>query len=58
MKIAVLALQGDFAEHAAVFERMNCEILFLRQLKDLQQQFDALAFEALEGVGRGTGPLV
>ena len=53
MKIAVLALQGDFAEHAAVFERMNCEILFLRQLKDLQQQFDAIILPGGESTVQG-----
>ena len=40
MRIAVLALQGDFAEHEAVFHRLNVPTCQLRQKSDLELDFD------------------
>lgn len=42
MRIAILALQGAFAEHAAVLDRLGVEHFEIRQKKDLEQQFDGL----------------
>ena len=42
MKIAVLALQGDFAEHAEAAERLGIETLLLRNRRDLLADFDAV----------------
>ena len=42
MRIAVLALQGDFAEHESVFKRMNIPTCQLRKKQDLSMEFDAL----------------
>lgn len=42
MKIAILALQGAFAEHAAVLDRLGVEHFEIRQRKDLEQHFDGL----------------
>lgn len=40
--VAVLALQGAFAEHKTKLARLGCNTLELRQASDLQQPFDAL----------------
>lgn len=40
--VAILALQGAFAEHATKLARLGCNTLELRQASDLQQHFDAL----------------
>ena len=53
MRIAVLALQGDFAEHEAVFKRLNVETCQLRQKKDLEQNFDALVLPGGESTVQG-----
>jgi len=42
MRIAVLALQGAFAEHEQTLHRFGIETFQIRQLKDWQQQKDAL----------------
>ena len=42
MKIAILALQGDFAEHEAVFRKLGISTCQLRKKSDLDQKFDAL----------------
>jgi len=42
MKIAVLALQGAFAEHEQMLRRMNIETFQVRQLRDWQQSMDGL----------------
>lgn len=42
MRIAILALQGAFAEHAAVLDRLGVEHFEIRQRKDLEQPFDGL----------------
>ena len=42
MKIAVLALQGDFIEHEQVLRRLDVETFQVRQLSDWQQSKDGL----------------
>ena len=53
MRIAVLALQGDFAEHEAMFQRLGVETCQLRQKSDLQQPFDALVLPGGESTVQG-----
>ena len=53
MQIAVLALQGDFAEHEAVFHRMNIPTCQLRQKSDLEKDFDAVIFPGGESTVQG-----
>lgn len=42
MTIAVLALQGAFAEHEKVLDRLSVSHIELRQAGDLKKPFDAL----------------
>lgn len=42
MTVAVLALQGAFAEHEHSLERLGVECFEIRQKKDLEREFDAL----------------
>lgn len=42
MRIAILALQGAFIEHAAVLDRLGVEHFEIRQKKDLELPFDGL----------------
>jgi 5'-phosphate synthase pdxT subunit len=42
MRIGILALQGAFAEHAAVLERLRVDHFEIRQRKDLDQPLDGL----------------
>ena len=53
MQIAVLALQGDFAEHEAVFQRMNIPTCQLRQKSDLAKDFDAVILPGGESTVQG-----
>ena len=53
MRVAVLALQGDFAEHEAIFWRLNIPTLQLRQKKDLELDFDALILPGGESTVQG-----
>ena len=53
MKIAVLALQGDFAEHEAMFKRLNVSTCQLRQKGDLDREFDALVLPGGESTVQG-----
>ena len=53
MRIAVLALQGDFAEHEAVFKRLNIPTLQLRQKSDLELDFDGLVLPGGESTVQG-----
>ena len=53
MKIAFLALQGDFAEHKQSFASLGCECVELRQKKDLEQHFDALILPGGESTVQG-----
>lgn len=42
MRIAILALQGAFIEHAAVLDRLGVEHFEIRKKKDLELPFDGL----------------
>lgn len=42
MKIAVLAVQGAFAEHEQMLEKLETEYVELRQKADLDREFDGL----------------
>lgn len=42
MRIGILALQGAFAEHAAMLDRLGAEHFEIRQQKDLDRPFDGL----------------
>lgn len=42
MRIGILALQGAFAEHGAMLDRLGAEHFEIRQLKDLDEPFDGL----------------
>ena len=53
MQIAVLALQGDFEEHEAVFRKLNIPTCQLRQKKDLDQNFDGLILPGGESTVQG-----
>ena len=53
MLIAVLALQGDFEEHEAVFKRMNVPTCQLRQKSDLEKNFDAIVLPGGESTVQG-----
>ena len=53
MRIAVLALQGDFAEHEAMFHRLNIPTCQLRQKSDLDQSFDAVVLPGGESTVQG-----
>jgi 5'-phosphate synthase pdxT subunit len=53
MRIAVLALQGDFAEHEAIFRRLDIQTCQLRQKSDLQQDFAALVLPGGESTVQG-----
>ena len=53
MRIAVLALQGDFAEHEAAFKRLGVATCQLRQKKDLELDFDALVLPGGESTVQG-----
>ena len=53
MRIAISALQGDFAEHEAMFRRLGIPTLLLRQKSDLDQDFDALVLPGGESTVQG-----
>ena len=53
MRVAVLALQGDFAEHEAVFKRLKIPTCQLRQKRDLEQDFDAVVLPGGESTVQG-----
>lgn len=41
-RVAVLALQGDFAEHEFALRQTKIEVVEIRQAEDLRKSFDAL----------------
>ena len=53
MNIACMALQGDFAEHEAVFRKLGHNTLQLRQKSDLKKPFDALILPGGESTVQG-----
>lgn len=42
MKIGILALQGAFIEHKAMLDKLGIDSFEIRQLKDIEQNFDGL----------------
>lgn len=53
MPIAILALQGAFAEHAAVLDRLGAEHFEIRQRRDLDRPFDGLILPGGESTVMG-----
>lgn len=53
MTVAILALQGAFAEHAAMLDRLGVEHFEIRQLHDLDQPFDGLILPGGESTVMG-----
>lgn len=53
MKIAVLALQGAFAEHEKMLSALGAESFEVRQKKDLEQPFDGLILPGGESTVMG-----
>lgn len=53
MTIAVLALQGAFAEHGQMLQRLDAEHFEIRQKKDLDRHFDALILPGGESTVMG-----
>ncbi|HBA69912.1 MAG TPA: pyridoxal 5'-phosphate synthase glutaminase subunit PdxT [Lachnospiraceae bacterium] len=53
MKAAILALQGAFAEHEYMLERMGVEYMEIRQKKDAYEDFDALILPGGESTVMG-----
>ncbi|WP_420805940.1 pyridoxal 5'-phosphate synthase glutaminase subunit PdxT [Fibrobacter succinogenes] len=53
MKIGVLAVQGAFAEHRQILEKLGVETFEIRQLRDLEQDFDGLILPGGESTVQG-----
>lgn len=53
MTIAVLALQGAFAEHAAMLNRLGMENFEIRQPRDLERPLDGLILPGGESTAMG-----
>jgi 5'-phosphate synthase pdxT subunit len=53
MRIGILALQGAFAEHGAMLDRLGVEHFEIRQKKDLDQPFDGLILPGGESTTMG-----
>ena len=53
MVVAVLALQGAFAEHGQMLDRQKTEHFEIRQKKDLKRPFDALILPGGESTVMG-----
>lgn len=53
MKIAVLAVQGAFAEHRKMLEALGCTVTELRQKQDLAQDFDGIVLPGGESTVQG-----
>lgn len=53
MTVAVLALQGAFAEHGAMLDRLGAEHFEIRQKKDLERPFEALILPGGESTVMG-----
>ena len=52
-RIAVLALQGAFAEHRQLLEALGAEVTELRQAADLEKEFDGLVLPGGESTAQG-----
>ena len=53
IKIGVLAVQGAFAEHRQILEKLGVETFEIRQLRDLEQNFDGLILPGGESTVQG-----
>ncbi|GAB1672524.1 pyridoxal 5'-phosphate synthase glutaminase subunit PdxT [Mannheimia haemolytica] len=53
MKIAILALQGAFSEHTDKLQQLGVESMEIRQLADLNQDFDGLVLPGGESTVQG-----
>ena len=53
IKIGVLAVQGAFAEHCQILEKLGVETFEIRQLRDLEQDFDGLILPGGESTVQG-----
>lgn len=53
MTVAILALQGAFAEHAAMLDRLGVEHFEIRQPRDLERPFDGLILPGGESTVMG-----
>lgn len=53
MTVAILALQGAFAEHAATLDRLGVEHFEIRQPRDLKRPFDGLILPGGESTVMG-----
>ena len=53
MVIAILALQGAFAEHGKVLDKLCVEHFEIRKKKDLEREFDALILPGGESTVMG-----
>ena len=53
MTVAVLALQGAFAEHENVLKRLGVDCIELRQAKDLETPYDGIILPGGESTVQG-----
>lgn len=53
MKIAVLALQGAFAEHEKMLSQLGAQAVEIRQRKDIEQHFDGIIIPGGESTVMG-----
>ena len=53
IKIGVLAVQGAFAEHRTSLEKLGVETFEIRQLRNLEQDFDGLVLPGGESTVQG-----
>ena len=53
IQIGVLAVQGAFAEHRTMLEKLGVETFEIRQLRDLNQHFDGLVLPGGESTVQG-----
>ena len=52
-RIGVLAVQGAFVEHRWILERLGADTFEIRQLRDLEQDFDGLVLPGGESTVQG-----
>lgn len=53
MKIGILAVQGAFAEHEKMLDKLGVDYVELRQKADLEKDYDALIFPGGESTVQG-----
>ena len=53
MVVAVLAVQGDFAEHEAMLRKLGAEVFEIREKSDLDRHFDGLVLPGGESTVQG-----